>query len=175
MSSESLHAPWRMEYIRSLQKDDASTCFLCDAVKATTPEERAARLVVWTTEHCVVVINKFPYTNGHLLVAPKNHIAELEQLSEPELLDLQQQTVESVKLLRRAMSPQGFNIGINIGRAAGAGLPGHIHQHIVPRWGGDTNFMSVIGNIRIVPQAMSQLYEELVRVKAEEARRHEAT
>jgi ATP adenylyltransferase len=166
MSGESLHAPWRMEYIRSLQKDDAAACFLCQAVNAP-PQELAGRLVLWTTEHCIVMINKFPYTNGHLLIAPKDHIADLEALSDVQTLDLQNQTAEALKLLKRALSPQGFNIGINIGRVAGAGLPGHIHQHVVPRWGGDTNFMSVVGDIRVVPQAMSQLYEELMRVRAE--------
>jgi ATP adenylyltransferase len=164
MSGESLHAPWRMEYIRSLQKDDPAACFLCQAV-AARPEERAERLVLWTTEQSIVLINKFPYTNGHLLVAPRNHIARLEQLNDQELLDLQKQTAEAMNLLKRAISPQGFNIGINLGRVAGAGLPGHIHQHIVPRWGGDTNFVSVVGNIRIVPQAMEQLYAELIRVR----------
>jgi ATP adenylyltransferase len=87
----------------------------------------------------------------------------MEQLNSDEILDLQVQTIEGLKLLKRALSPQGFNIGINLGRCAGAGLPGHVHQHIVPRWGGDTNFMSVVGDVRIVPQAMSQLYDELVR------------
>jgi ATP adenylyltransferase len=153
-----------MEYIRALEKGDAGACFLCQAISAP-PAEHAARLVLWLSEHSIVMLNKFPYTNGHLLIAPKNHIAELEQLSDAELCDMQKQTVESLKLLRRAISPQGFNIGINIGRVAGAGLPGHIHQHLVPRWGGDTNFMSVVGEVRVVPQAMSQLYEELMRVR----------
>jgi ATP adenylyltransferase len=155
-----------MEYIRSLQKDESAACFLCQAAGAPK-EEHAARLVLWTTEHSIVMINKFPYTNGHLLIAPKKHLAELEQLSDAETLDLQKQTAEALKLLRRAISPQGFNIGINLGRVAGAGLPGHIHQHVVPRWGGDTNFMSVVGNVRVVPQAMEQLYEELMRVRAQ--------
>jgi ATP adenylyltransferase len=98
-------------------------------------------------------------------VACKAHKAEFEQMSSEELLDLQVQTAEAVKLLKKALSPQGFNIGINLGRCAGAGLPGHLHQHIVPRWGGDTNFMSVVGEVRIVPQAMSQLYDELMQVR----------
>jgi len=168
----SLHAPWRMEYIRSLQKPDASAasaasgagdCFICQAAQAASAAERAQRLVLWTTEQSVVLINRFPYTNGHLLIAPRAHLADLELLSDAQALDLQLQTTRAVKLLKRAMSPQGFNIGINVGRVAGAGVPGHIHQHVVPRWGGDTNFMSVVGNVRVVPQAMEQLYEELMR------------
>lgn len=149
-----------MEYIRSLSKED-DECFLCRAHSAASEDEKRDRLVLWTTAHSVVVINKFPYTNGHLLVAPKRHIAELEELTADEALDLNVQTIEAVKLLKKALSPQGFNIGINLGRCAGAGLPGHLHQHVVPRWAGDTNFMSVIGEVRVVPQAMRQLWTEL--------------
>lgn len=167
MPNPAIHAPWRMEYIRSLEKPDGDACFLCAAANADSDEERYKRLVLWTTDYSIVLINRYPYTNGHLLVAPKFHKAELEQLSEPEMLDLQVQTNEAILLLKRALSPQGFNIGINLGRCAGAGLPGHLHQHIVPRWAGDTNFMSVVGEIRIVPQAVSQLYEELMRVKSQ--------
>lgn len=152
-----------MEYIRSLEKPDGNVCFICAAAAASNDAERRQRLVLWTTEHSIVLINRYPYTNGHLLIAPKEHKAELEQLSHPELLDLQLQTTEAIKLLKQAISPQGFNIGINLGRCAGAGLPGHVHQHAVPRWAGDTNFMSVVGEIRVVPQAISQLYDELMR------------
>ncbi len=149
-----------MEYIRSLEKPDGDACFLCQAA-AATDAQRKERLVLWSTEHSIVVINRYPYTNGHLLIAPKSHKAEMEQLSAEEVLDLQVQTIQALKLLKRALSPQGFNIGINLGRCAGAGLPGHVHQHLVPRWGGDTNFMSVVGDVRIVPQAISRLYDEL--------------
>jgi ATP adenylyltransferase len=167
----SLHAPWRMDYIRSLQGQGTpgakpDECFLCLAHAATeTPELPRTRLVLWSSAHCVVVMNKFPYTNGHLLVAPRQHKADPDELTSAELLDLQVQTVEAVKLLRRAMSPQGFNIGINLGRCAGAGLPGHLHQHVVPRWNGDVNFMAVVGEVRIVPQAIEQLYDELLSAR----------
>ena len=165
--SEALHAPWRMEYIRSLEKTpDQGDCFLCAAAASDGPE-RAQRLVLWTTQHSVVCINKFPYTNGHLLIAPRAHRPELEGLSDEESVDLHRQTLKAVKLLKRALSPQGFNIGINLGRCAGAGLPGHLHQHVVPPWAGDTNFISVVGEVRVVPQAMSQLHDELVRALAE--------
>jgi ATP adenylyltransferase len=170
MSRTPLHAPWRMEYIKGLDKPSAGgagaggeRCFLCDAAAVADEREKRERLVLWTSAHCVVVINKFPYTNGHLLIAPKAHIAELEELSDDLANDLTKQTTRCITLLKRAISPQGFNIGINIGRCAGAGLPGHVHQHVVPRWGGDTNFMSVVGEVRVVPQAMSQLYDELMR------------
>lgn len=164
MPLPTLDAPWRIDYIRSLAKPDSGECFLCAAAAASTDEMRRQLLVLWQTEHSVVLINCYPYTNGHLLVAPRAHKAEMEQLSPDELTDLQAQTVEAVKLLKAALSPQGFNVGINLGRIAGAGVPGHLHQHVVPRWGGDTNFMTVIGEIRIVPQAIGQLYDELMRV-----------
>ena len=152
-----------MEYIRSLEAGGKpDECFICQALAATTDELCKQRLVLWTTEHSIVVMNKFPYTNGHLLVAPRAHKAEPMEMSPEELLDLQSQTVAAMELLRRVMSPQGFNIGINLGRCAGAGLPGHLHQHIVPRWNGDVNFMSVVGEVRIVPQALTMLYDELV-------------
>lgn len=160
MSHDSLSAPWRMEYIRSLEQPD-NGCFLCAACGSSSPDELRTRLVLWQTGQSIVLINKFPYTNGHLLVAPCRHVADLEELTSTESADLQVQCTEAVKLLKRVLSPQGFNIGMNLGRAAGAGLPGHLHQHIVPRWGGDTNFVSVVGQVRIVPQAMEQLWQEL--------------
>jgi ATP adenylyltransferase len=156
-----LFAPWRMPYIRSLGKPGG--CFLCEAVAAEGDQKRQ-RLVLWQSDHSVVLMNRYPYANGHLLIAPRAHKCDLEELSEPEQLDLSIQTVKAVTLLKRAVSAQGFNIGMNLGTAAGAGLPGHVHQHVVPRWGGDTNFMSVVGETRIVPEALSQLYDELQRV-----------
>lgn len=170
-----IHAPWRMDYIRSLEKPEPDGCFICRAADATSDEQRRQCLVVWSTDLSLVIINRYPYTNGHLLVAPRAHKADLEQLTRDEALDLQLQTMEAIKLLKRALSPQGFNIGINLGRCAGAGLPGHVHQHVVPRWAGDTNFMSVVGEVRIVPQAMSQLYDELLRVRTEMSRAEQAT
>ena len=163
---DQLHAPWRMDYIRSLDKPAHDDCFLC-AAAASSPDQHKNFLVLWITPHSLVCINKFPYTNGHLLVAPRAHKADLELLDAEELLDLQQQSVAAITLLKRAISPQGFNLGVNLGRCAGAGLPGHLHQHVVPRWNGDTNFISVVGEIRIVPQAVSQLYDELIRARSE--------
>jgi ATP adenylyltransferase len=162
MEPKILHAPWRMEYIRTLEKPDGDACFVCLAAAASSEEERRQRLVLWDTEQSIVLINRFPYTNGHLLICPRAHKGDLDQLTDAEHLDLQRQTTLAVRLLRRAVGAQGFNLG----RAAGAGLPGHLHHHVVPRWSGDTNFFSVVGEVRIVPQAMSQLYEELLRAKS---------
>jgi ATP adenylyltransferase len=158
-----------MEYIKSLsnpnQKDN-KTCFLCEAATATDAESRRKALVLWQTNHVVVLMNRYPYANGHLLVAPKAHKSDLEELTEAEQTEIGVQTAQAVKLLKTAVSAQGFNIGINIGRVAGAGLPGHLHQHIVPRWGGDINFMHVVGQISIVPEATLQLYDELLRIRS---------
>ncbi|MGD0463927.1 MAG: HIT domain-containing protein [Tepidisphaeraceae bacterium] len=153
-----------MPYIRSLGK--GGECFLCQAARAEGDQQRQ-RLVLWRSDQSVVLMNRYPYANGHLLIAPRAHKCDLEELSEAEQLDLSVQTVAAVALLKRAVSAQGFNIGINLGTVAGAGLPGHVHQHLVPRWGGDTNFMTVVGETRIVPDALSQLYAELVRLKRE--------
>lgn len=122
--------------------------------------------MLWQTENSVVLMNRFPYTNGHLLIAPRAHKAETEELNSAEKLDLMEQTDQAVRLLKRAVSAQGFNIGINLGRCAGAGLPGHLHQHVVPRWGGDVNFMSVVGEVQVVPEAISRLYRELREMRA---------
>ena len=116
---DQLHAPWRMDYIRSLDKPPADECFLCTGA-AAAPADFKKLLVLWTTPHTLVCINKFPYTNGHLLVAPRAHKAEFELLDADELTDLQRQTVEAIGLLKRAISPQGFNVGVNLGRCARA-------------------------------------------------------
>jgi ATP adenylyltransferase len=163
---QQLQAPWRMEYLRSIGSGgEAGECFLC-AAAAAPKEQWKQRLILWRTETSMVLINRFPYSNGHLLVAPLRHLGEWDLLTPPEAADLHNQTVRAIALLKRAISPQGFNLGINLGRCAGAGLPGHVHQHVVPRWNGDVNFMTVVGDIRVVPQANAQLYDELTGVLA---------
>ena len=154
MPAESLHAPWRIEYLRSLEKTDTGqTCFMCEAAAATTADQRRQLLVLWSSELSVVMMNKFPYVNGHLLIAPKAHLPDMEQLDEPLLTRLANADA-ALRLLKQALSPQGFNLGINLGRCAGAGVPGHLHQHIVPRWAGDTNFIRVVGEVRIIPRTL---------------------
>jgi ATP adenylyltransferase len=166
MEMSSLYAPWRMQYIKSLEKSaepsSPTGCFLCDAVHTLDDaDQRRKRLVLWSTPHSIVMLNRYPYTSGHILVAPRVHYAELGQLSDAELFDLTKQTAVVIEKLKSALNPQGFNVGINLGRAAGAGLPGHLHQHIVPRWAGDTNFISVVGDIRILPQSLETMWESL--------------
>ena len=162
MESAALFAPWRMEYIRSLEKPKDDGCFLCAAAAATDETQRRERLVLWSTPYTLVLMNRFPYANGHLLIAPRLHKADPGELSPVEHLDLAEQTTRALALLRRVVSAQGFNLGANLGRCAGAGVPGHLHHHVVPRWGGDVNFTAVVGEVRIIPEAISQLYEELL-------------
>ena len=162
-----LFAPWRMNYIRSLHKPGTEQCFLCEAAAAENEAQARQRVVLWQTPYSVVLMNRYPYTNGHLMVAPREHKADLEELGAEEKIDLVEQTTQAIQLLKRAVSAQGFNIGINIGRCAGAGVPGHLHQHIVPRWAGDVNFMSVVGEVQVVPEAVSQMYDQLLTVRAQ--------
>jgi ATP adenylyltransferase len=162
---QNLWAPWRMEYIRSLADEKKDGCFLC---RYRDEKDRdAANHVLWRTAHSLVVMNRFPYTNGHLLVAPLADKGDLTDLTPQEMNDLWQQTLDGKRVLGRAMSPHGFNIGINFGLCAGAGLPGHLHVHIVPRWNGDTNFMAVLGDVRVVPESLDRMYEHLLKAAAE--------
>jgi len=162
LNQDNLWAPWRMPYIRALGGNEG--CFICR--KLETPTDDAEDLVLWRTEKSIVMLNRFPYNNGHLLIAPARHIAELEQTSEQELLELSKLIIESQKALRLAIEPQGFNVGMNFGQCAGAGLPGHLHIHVVPRWQGDTNFMSVCSETKLISQSLSELLELLKQVSA---------
>jgi ATP adenylyltransferase len=134
------------------------TCFLCQGV--LDPDQRG-RHVVERTAHSVTVLNRYPYNNGHLLVAPKRHCAKLDVLTCEEQLDLSQMITRMVNVLTAVLRPEGFNLGLNLGAVAGAGLPGHLHWHIVPRWGGDTNFMLTTASTRVIPQALDSLWEAL--------------
>ena len=154
-----LHAPWRIEYVRSLAEDKGG-CFLCRARDEVGREEQ--NLLLWRTEHCLVGMNKFPYTAGHLLIAPLEHLPELVDLSGEVMREMMELTRDSIKLLECAVRAEGFNVGMNIGQCAGAGLPGHLHLHVVPRWRADTNFMAVLGDIRVIPQSLARLRGELL-------------
>jgi ATP adenylyltransferase len=153
---ERLWAPWRMQYIGGEQRPGC----LFDRVIAN-PDDEDARLVVWRPEHAIVILNKFPYNPGHAMVAPHAHRPSLEDLDDGELLHLMRAVRRTFTVLRTVMNPDGFNAGVNIGRAAGAGIPDHVHFHIVPRWNGDTNFMAVIDDVKIVNEALEQTAEKL--------------
>lgn len=154
---EILWAPWRIDYILSEKNEE---CFLCESCNSE-PENWKQHFLVDRTEFSGIVLNKFPYNNGHLLVSPLRHIPDITDLSEEEKMDLMNQLDRFCSLLRETMNPDGFNIGMNLGREAGAGLPDHLHYHIVPRWGGDTNFMPVTGETKVIPQALDALYDML--------------
>jgi ATP adenylyltransferase len=156
--SQTLYAPWRLDYIKSVA-DGPKECFLCAAAKA--PELDDANLVLARTSNCLLMLNKYPYVNGHLLVAPYRHVptpVECEPADRAQMMELLTLGQQALDL---AMNPQGYNIGFNIGKCAGAGVPGHIHAHIVPRWNGDINFMTIIANVRIIPQAMEEAFKQL--------------
>jgi len=159
MSHETLWAPWRLSYIKSPDRPQGEDCFLCRF--RSTPDNDAANLVLQRGERSFVVLNRYPYNNGHLLVAPYAHKASLLDLDDAELQECSRFLRLLVGRLTRAMNPDGFNVGLNLGRVAGAGLPGHLHWHIVPRWNGDTNFMPVLADVNIIPQSLAALYELL--------------
>lgn len=143
-----LWAPWRLAYVTGASGADAGGCIFCEALDAPP----AAALVLHRGVRCFVILNKFPYNNGHLMVVPVRHAAALADLDQAELGELAALTRTAEMALARAYAPHGFNVGINLGRAAGAGAPGHLHVHLVPRWEGDTNFMTVVADTRVVPE-----------------------
>jgi ATP adenylyltransferase len=155
---DTLYAPWRLDYIKAVS-DGPNDCFLCTVAK--TPEKDGENLVLARSELCLLMLNKYPYVNGHLLVAPYRHAPTPVECTPEERAQVMELLTLGQQALSRAMNPQGFNIGFNIGKCSGAGVPGHIHAHIVPRWNGDINFISIIGNVRIIPQAIEEAYAQL--------------
>ena len=153
-----LWAPWRLSYVTTNKPTGDAPCFICGGLAST---DDRANLILWRTAHSVAIVNRFPYNNGHLLVSPRAHKARLEELTAEELLD----GMETLRALIRAvdglMQPHGYNVGLNLGAAAGAGVPGHLHWHLVPRWNGDTNFMPVLSDTRIIVQSLETLYDRL--------------
>jgi ATP adenylyltransferase len=149
-------APWRLEYVRS---GDDDGCFLCRAVAEDGDREN---LLLLRGLKCGVIMNRYPYNNGHLLVFPYRHVAEIADLERDERLEMMDLIDQSIEKLKAVASPDGFNVGFNLGKVAGAGLEEHLHAHIVPRWNGDTNFMPVLGDTKVIPQSLMDLYDELV-------------
>jgi len=154
---ERLWTPWRMEYIQAARHDDDS-CFLCDE-PAAGEDDRF--LILARVPRAFVCLNIYPYNPGHLLVAPFRHVADLEALDAVETGDCDLLLQRSVKALKEAMQPHGFNLGMNLGQVAGAGVPGHVHWHVVPRWGGDTNFMPIVGQTRVLPELLTDTFAKL--------------
>jgi ATP adenylyltransferase len=153
---ERLWAPWRLEYIQSV--DEQPGCFLCNAAISDDDE---TQLVVHRGERALVLLNKFPYASGHLLVAPYEHGLNFTDLRDETALEIHRLGAAGVKALREVYGPEGFNLGWNLGRIAGAGVPDHGHLHIVPRWAGDTNFMPVLGDVRVMPEHLAESRRKL--------------
>ncbi len=152
---EQLWAPWRIRYILG---EKETGCIFC---RKSQEAGDVKNHILIRERNCFAILNRFPYNPGHLMVAPYKHTGELDDLSEQELSELMALTRRGKQLLAKAMKPDGFNIGINLGRSAGAGMPNHVHMHIVPRWNNDSNYMPVIADTRVVPQALDELYAEL--------------
>ncbi len=170
VSHEQLWAPWRLGYIlgdrtitnphdsRELLPGADPECFLCQAASAGDDNQR---MVVERGKHAVTLLNRYPYNNGHLLVAPLRHLARLDELDYEVQSEIFQTITKMTGILEKVLNPQGFNVGLNLGRAAGAGVPGHLHWHIVPRWIGDTNFMPTVAGVHTIPQSLEALWDLL--------------
>jgi len=158
---ERLWSPWRAQYIDSFKEQDSQgeVCFFCVAVSDF--EHPREHLVLHTSNHAIVMMNKFPYNNGHLLIAPKIHTNDILALPDEVFADISALTRRCVGVLNDVYSPQGFNIGANLGRAAGAGVPSHLHFHVLPRWNGDTNFLPVISEVKVISESINDTYLKL--------------
>ena len=154
-----LFTPWRYQYLTSPRSGPPQACIFCVAATSKNPNET---LTLFRSDLALVMMNRYPYTNGHLMVAPIAHEARLFESTDDSLRALIRLTAEAQRILSDVYHPDGFNVGMNFGQVAGAGVADHYHMHIVPRWGGDTNFMTVVADVRVVPEAMSQLYAELM-------------
>ena len=150
-----LWAPWRLEYVT--QADEMPVCFLC----AEAADEVTESLVVHRAEAAFALLNKFPYSSGHLLVAPYAHVGELGELGDEIALAVHRLGLEAIETLRTTYAPEGFNLGWNLGRVAGAGIADHVHLHVVPRWAGDTSFMPVLGDVKVLPEHLLATRERL--------------
>jgi len=160
-----LWAPWRISYIKNHKKQ--KECIFCQAARVTQPS-----YVVLKTRLSIALLNIYPYNNGHILVSPMRHVAKLGQLKDAQITDLFKTVHKSTQLLDKVLKPHGYNIGINISRSAGAGVTGHLHIHIVPRWIGDTNFMTTVNETKIISQSLDDLYGQLINAKSKTNKRN---
>jgi len=178
MEHKNLWAPWRIQYVQGLDEkplaagkkkteaDGKTGCFICHNLKH--PQDDDENLVLWRTDKSLVILNRYPYNNGHLLIAPARHIPDLEDASDEEMLEMIKLIRDLQKALSLAIKPHGFNVGMNFGRCAGAGLPGHMHIHVVPRWNGDTNFMAVCADTDVISQSLTELLMLLKKISKEQ-------
>ncbi len=152
-----IFAPWRYKYISDL---NAEGCIFCNA--QSSKDDRKSG-VLFRGKFAFVIMNKYPYNNGHIMIAPYNHTGDFGELSEEEMLEMSTLMQKWQKVIKKAMKPEGFNIGMNLGRIAGAGFEKHLHYHLVPRWSGDTNFMPIIGQTKVVPMSVDDAYDLLLK------------
>ncbi|ADU96915.1 HIT family protein [Thermovibrio ammonificans] len=157
---ELLWAPWRLSYVSKVGKEEPRGCFICRAA-AEHPDRDEENLLLYKGEKALVILNRFPYNTGHLMVCPVRHTGDFTSLLPEELLEVNRLIQKSIEVLKRAYNPDGFNVGLNLGRAAGGSVDTHIHFHVVPRWNGDTNFMPVTAGVKVIPQALDETYRRL--------------
>ncbi len=157
MNQDKLWAPWRMEYILS---EKSKECFLCQYPKENNDQKR---LILYRGDETFVIMNYFPYNNGHLLIAPYKHTNQLSDLSDKAKLEMMNLMEFSIKILKESMNADGFNTGLNLGQVAGAGIKDHLHMHIIPRWNGDTNFMPVIGHTKVLSEGLNETWQKLYK------------
>lgn len=153
---DKLWAPWRIEYIKNITKG----CFLCAALKSKSMEKV---LVIEKNDTAFTIMNRFPYNSGHLMIAPVRHIGEYEHLNNQEIVDIHRLLVRAMQAMKKIFHPQGYNVGMNLGEVAGAGVKGHVHVHIVPRWQGDTNFMPILADTKVVIESLDNTYKSFKR------------
>ncbi len=158
MKTDKIWAPWRISYIKKHKKEKG--CLFCRVLRSS---EDKRNLIIFRSEYSLCMLNLYPYNNGHIMIAPKRHTSSLENLNEKETTDLMNSVKKATRLLKKTLKPQGFNYGINSGRVSGAGIVAHLHVHIVPRWQGDTNFMPVVFNTKVISQSLSALYQALIK------------
>ncbi len=156
--SEQLWAPWRMDYIRNADKKEE--CIFC-AFPSMSSEFDRQNLILHRAAHAFIILNAYPYSNGHLMVVPYRHTSTLNEYSDAEMLEIMHLTRLSIQVLSLSLKPEAYNGGLNMGRSAGAGIASHLHWHVVPRWNGDTNFMSVINDTRVIPESLHSVYDSL--------------
>jgi diadenosine tetraphosphate (Ap4A) HIT family hydrolase len=162
MSLERLWAGWRATYVAGVDTKPDDGCVFCRLAELTGADERKAGLVLESTPATVTVMNLYPYGSGHLLVAPRRHVADLEALDDGEAAAFVGAQQRAVRALKAAYAPDGLNLGANLGRAAGAGIPTHLHVHVLPRWSGDTNFMTAVAEVRVLPEDLATGYDKLL-------------
>jgi ATP adenylyltransferase len=158
VANQRIWAPWRLAYVKDAAKGEDEDCIFC---AKPASDDDAGNLIVHRGERCFVILNLFPYTNGHMMIAPYEHLSGLEDVDAETVAEVMALVQRGIRALDDVYAPQGYNVGFNQGRVAGAGVEHHIHMHVVPRWGGDTNFMPVLGDTRVLPQSLEDSYEAL--------------